>query len=790
MKRSFKIFTMLFLLLSMSLFTLAACVETPVDNPDDNKDDNTTEVVSVSEVTLELSVVNAKIGDTVSATVRIRPTNATDQTFALSSSDETVATISSDNQSINCIAAGTVIITARSQSDPTKKAETTLVVLGADEFGRYENLFEAEVGNLIPSDGSNMKVENVVDDRLSGTGVVGSLSKGDRIVWGVEAAEADDDAVLEMSLMGPSGWLGMWDSIPYNFSDWYTIKVNGNIVDTSDVNVEGTLLRGGSADYYAVKDVTIGHIELMEGLNVITFVVSNRYDQTTISDDNYSGTLSCWGNIDSISIFSSKTLTYVSDTEQLEGADPDVIANHLKLEAEAQETRVYVSAENPKADLEGKTFAEFSEGMNVLFGLSVEQDMRTKLSLNVAAPFIDAVTEMSDMPLSQMIGININGKDIDLSGLNVLGNNDTNNKENFTTLETGWIDLQAGDNTIGIVVKNNPGFEYLGGLDYLEMVYFNGSVSPVLGEEPLIMTTVRFEAEADTTTLVGCDEIGIQDTYVEFKAPTQVEADVYAAKYETSKIIFGIESSASTYATVTMRVAAPYIDPTTPMTDVSIGSLGDLWVNGVMVSTPNTIEGKDIVGVKDNFTIIEIAVQIELNEGKNRISWEPTNYTSNDYEYLGALDYIELASAATLNAYKVNFWTDRHTYFDDDNNEPIWVTCASVNEANPNSCWIGVYRVGDAIEENSVGTLFYYYPTNGQWNSDGIPHLGEPVDVTLQNPNGERPLISAETGGMYVIVYFEYDGKNSTNGYTITDQVIIGVWNDVSYYGGRIDEAA
>ncbi len=787
----FKTILTFVMIFGLSAFVLASCDQGKNDNPVDNPGDKKDETVAVSEVTIELSSANAKVGETVTATVKVRPSNATDQSYALSSSDETVATIAADKVTINCVKSGTVIITARSKSDPTKKAEATLVVLGADEHGRYENLFEAEEANLVPAEGSGMRIETVVDDRLSGTGVVGSLSKGDRLVWGIEATEADDDAVLEMSLMGPSGWLGMWDSIPYNFADWYTIKVNGTIVDTEDIQVEGTLLRGGSADYYAVKNVTIGHISLNQGLNVITFVVSNRYDQSDIHDDTYNGILSCWGNVDSMSIFSSKTLTYVPNTSEVDNADADVIYQNLKLEVEASETRVYKDAENPKVDLGSNAYVEFESGMNILFGLNVESDMRVKLVLNVAAPFVDELTTMTDIELSQLIGMNINGKDINISGLIVKGNNENGTKENFTQIETGWINLEAGENTLGILVKNNSSFEYLGGLDFVNVEFFDGSLAAFLGEEPQIMTAVRLEAEADTTRLVGCNPVIEGDTYVEFIAPTKVQSDLYVNKLETSKIIFGVTSNIDTFATLTMRVAAPYIDATTTMEDVSLGSLGDLWVNGVMVSTPNIISGNNVAGVKDNFSILEIGVQIELSAGNNRISWEPRNYTANDYEYLGGLDYLEILSPATITPYRVHFWTDRHTYFDDGNNEPIWVTCAEVSETTPNSTWIAVYRIDDSIYENSVGSLYWYYPIDNPWNTIPVGELGTAVDITTQNPNSERPLINAETGGFYLIVYYETDSKDpATNAYTVVDMVKIGVWDDVDGgYGGLVDNA-
>lgn len=765
------------------LFCFVACGGNgdPTPPPDGGKDD-----VAVTEVILELDKASARVGETIGVTVTMKPNNATDKSYSLSTNDESVAKVTEDGTSVECLSAGTVIVTARSKSTPAKKAEATLTVLGTDESGRYENLFEAEDATQGHAEGSTMHTEYVTDDRLSGTGVVGTFSKGDRLIWGFEASEADDNAALRIRLMGPSGWLGMWDSIPYTFADWYTVKVNGKTIDTENIRVEGTANQGAVADYYAVKDVELGGISLQKGLNVITFVISNRFDVTSINEGIYNGNISCLGNVDSITVLSSKDLTFVENTEEVENPDPDVAFASLKMEAEAEETRVYESADVPKADLSGKTFAEFKENMNVMFGMNADTAKKVRFTLRVASPYKTTAAPIEDVALSDMISLTLNGKKIDLGSLTVRGCDEVNTKENFTELTTGWTELSEGENVLNVVAKKMTGYAYLGGLDFVVAEYVSGEVAAQLVEEPQPQTTVRLEAEAETTKLVGYT-LADGATSVEFKDAYKVETDKYVNKLETNKIIFGIEADQATYATIKLRVAAPYINAQTAAEDVSLGSIGDLWVNGVMVSTPEIVRGNGALGDKENYTEVEIETQIELRAGKNRIVWEAQNYTDKDYEFLGALDYIELTSSASLTAYEVNFWTDRNSYFDDGNNEPIWVTCDAVSESTPDNCWIAVYRVGDAIEENSVGSLYYYYPTNAKWNTDGAAHLGDRVNILTQNPNSERPLIDATTGGMYLIVYFEWDGKNAQNGYTITDYVTIGVWDDPGLYGGYVE---
>lgn len=50
------------------------------------------------------------------------------------------------------------------------------------------------------------------------------------------------------------------------------------------------------------------------------------------------------------------------------------------------------------------------------------------------------------------------------------------------------------------------------------------------------------------------------------------------------------------------------------MEDVNLGNICDLWVNGKMISTPNTLSGNNKKGVKDNIVEVEIAAPIVLKK--------------------------------------------------------------------------------------------------------------------------------------------------------------------------------
>lgn len=729
------------------------------------------ESVAVKELLLELSKTSAKVGEFVTAKVSVKPTNATNKEYVLSSSDTSIASI--EDGKIHCLSKGIVTITCRSKENPLKKAEAKLTVLGTDEHGRSENVFEAEDATLIPVEGSSLGVETTQDERVSNNSVVGKITKGDRILWGINADNEDDDAVLKIRMMGPSGWLGMWDSISCNFADFYTIKVNGKTLDTENVKIEGTLNRGSSADYYNMGDITLGKISLKKGLNVITFVFSNRYDTTTVNDDNYNGTLSCMGNIDNITVLSKSSLEGVSQVEEVKNADPDIIYHETRMEVEADTTRVYLGNDNPKADMSGKTSVAFAKNMSVMFGMKADRDMKVKLTMAISSPYKVLAEKMDGMPLSDLLRIDVDGKKVETSGMTLQGHEA--GKTDFNTYVIGWISLKEGDSVLSLNVKNLDGYESLGSLDYVVISSIEGSITPFLNENPLPVRSYSFEAESDMTRRVGYDALEDGATYVELKDAYKTDTDKYKNKIETTKIIFGIDSDADSFATIKLRMSTPYVDAASEIKDVSLGNLGDLWVNGTMVSTPNTLKGTTKKGVKDNFTEVEIDKQIELHKGKNRIVWEPQNYTSENYAFLGAMDKITLESSATLKAYKVNFYTDRNTYMDNTKSEPVKVTLLEdVDGYDRSHCWIGLYRGEDIVEENQPGSLNWYYPS-----------VGETFDILTKNPNDTRQLVP-ELGGYFKIVYMTYDSTNDKSGYPVYDTAYISCWNDPDQYGGYV----
>ena len=89
--------------------------------------------VDVESISLSLDKTEAFINESVKATATFTPENASNKNVTWSSSDETIATVSSGT--ITPKAEGTVTITATSQADPSKSASASLTV-------KKENLAE------------------------------------------------------------------------------------------------------------------------------------------------------------------------------------------------------------------------------------------------------------------------------------------------------------------------------------------------------------------------------------------------------------------------------------------------------------------------------------------------------------------------------------------------------------------------------------------------------------------------------------------------------------------------
>ena len=86
----------------------------------------TTPVVPVTGITAD-SALSVKAGSTTKLTIAVQPSNATDKGYSITSTDESVATVTNDG-TVTGVKAGTAEIDTVSHADATKIAKTTITV--------------------------------------------------------------------------------------------------------------------------------------------------------------------------------------------------------------------------------------------------------------------------------------------------------------------------------------------------------------------------------------------------------------------------------------------------------------------------------------------------------------------------------------------------------------------------------------------------------------------------------------------------------------------------------------
>ncbi len=180
-----------------------------------------------------------------------------------------------------------------------------------------------------------------------------------------------------------------------------------------------------------------------------------------------------------------------------------------------------------------------------------------------------------------------------------------------------------------------------------------------------------FEAESELTRLVGYSDTDVENGYVKTALPQQVQQDKYIAKYNAPQIIYGILSDIEcTVPEISITYASPYASGD-EQRQAELGELGTLYINGEKVDVQNVKLKAGEYGNREVLTTVAVCGDFNLKRGTNRIIWEPNNTTGIDFEYLGALDNINVKSTGTITAYKVMWWTDRNVYYDVTGGEPI-----------------------------------------------------------------------------------------------------------------------
>ena len=95
---------------------------------------STTEIVPVSQITLDKTSISISVGNSEKLTATVTPENAANKRVTWTSSNENVATVDA-NGTVKALAVGTTTITATAEGDPSKSATCTVTVTGGTTTG-------------------------------------------------------------------------------------------------------------------------------------------------------------------------------------------------------------------------------------------------------------------------------------------------------------------------------------------------------------------------------------------------------------------------------------------------------------------------------------------------------------------------------------------------------------------------------------------------------------------------------------------------------------------------------
>ncbi len=173
----------------------------------------TNTVVNVTGVSLDVTTADMKVGEQKTLVATVAPDEATNKTVTWSSSDETVATVTSEGQ-VSALKAGTATITVTT-ADGAKTAECTITVTNVDVESVSLNketlsLYPGETGQLTatvaPANATNKDVTWATSDEavatVSENGLVTALASGEATIT-VTTVDGEKTAVCEVTILVP-----------------------------------------------------------------------------------------------------------------------------------------------------------------------------------------------------------------------------------------------------------------------------------------------------------------------------------------------------------------------------------------------------------------------------------------------------------------------------------------------------------------------------------------------------------------------------------------------------------
>lgn len=227
------------------------------------------ETIEVSSITLTLSKNEVKVGETVTATVTINPTDASDKTYTLSASKEGVVTISGNT--LTAIGAGEVVITATSTSG-AKTATATLKVT-ENVVNVTDITLTLDKTTVLVGETINASVKVLPDNATNKNYTITSSDTAKLSVNG-NVLTALKDGKVNVTVTSEDG----------NLTD--TVEVTINPVD---VNPTLTLTGETSLTVAAGVDLTlpVATAKDYDGTDITSEIIVEDYDDTSSISEDY-----------------------------------------------------------------------------------------------------------------------------------------------------------------------------------------------------------------------------------------------------------------------------------------------------------------------------------------------------------------------------------------------------------------------------------------------------------------------------------------------------------------------
>ena len=227
------------------------------------------ETIEVSSITLTLSKNEVKVGETVTATVTINPTDASDKTYTLSASKEGVVTISGNT--LTAIGAGEVVITATSTSG-AKTATATLKVT-ENVVNVTDITLTLDKTTVLVGETINASVEVLPDNATNKNYTITSSDTAKLSVNG-NVLTALKDGTVNVTVTSEDG----------NLTD--TVEVTINPVD-----VDPTLTLTGETNLTVAAGVDltlpVATAKDYDGTDITSEIIVEDYDDTSSISEDY-----------------------------------------------------------------------------------------------------------------------------------------------------------------------------------------------------------------------------------------------------------------------------------------------------------------------------------------------------------------------------------------------------------------------------------------------------------------------------------------------------------------------